>query len=91
MGVVLAANHEAIDASADEAVREHATRLGALVLLLAGDSGGGGGGGGGSANSSARATLREVCSAVSVLRPAGAAMEQLADRALLLEAAGGSA
>lgn len=96
LGVVLAANHAAIDASADEAVREHATRLGALVLLLAGDgdssggggSGGDGGDGGGSIRPSARATLREICSAVSALQPAGAAMEQLADRALLLEACG---
>lgn len=93
LGVVLAANHAAIDASTDEAVREHATRLGALVLLLTDGSGGGGGGGGGLGEgggkviSSARATLRDVCSAVSVLRPAGVAMEQLADRALLLGAA----
>ena len=31
------------------------------------------------AGGSARSTLREVCAAVSALRPEGAAMEQLAD------------
>ncbi|CAM9307938.1 unnamed protein product [Pylaiella littoralis] len=85
LGVELAANHAAIDAETDRAVRAHATRLGALVLLLAGGNGGGGGGGGERTTSSARATLREVCAAVATLRPAGAAMEQLADRTFLLE------
>lgn len=83
LGVVLAANHTAIDASADEAVRAHATRLGALVLVLAG---GGGDSCGENTGSAARATLREICSAVSALRAAGSAMERLADKALLLGA-----
>ncbi|CAM9716898.1 unnamed protein product [Ectocarpus fasciculatus] len=82
LGVVLAANAAAIDPSTDEAVRTYATRLGALVLVLAGDGNSGGGGGGASA---ARTTLREICEAVSVLRPHGAAMEQLADGALSFE------
>lgn len=65
----------AIDASADESVREHATRLGALILVLTGDP--------------ARSTLQEVCAAVSVVRPVGCAMEKLADRPLEgLESAG---
>ena len=90
LGVVLAANHAAIDASVDEAVRAHATRLGALVLLLAGGGGDGGGDHHAGENtttstttSTARETLKEICSAVSALRPAGSAMERLADMASL--------
>ncbi|CAB1096772.1 unnamed protein product [Ectocarpus sp. CCAP 1310/34] len=83
LGVALAANAAAIDPSTDEAVRTYATRLGALVLVLAGDGNGGGGGA-----SAARSTLREICAAVSVLRPHGAAMERLADGAFSWEGAG---
>ncbi|CAM9703667.1 unnamed protein product [Ectocarpus sp. 8 AP-2014] len=78
LGVVLASNAAAIDPSTDEAVRTYATRLGGLVLVLAGDGDGGGA-------SAARSTLREICAAVSVLRPHGAAMERLADGAFSLE------
>lgn len=77
LGVVLAANHAAIDAETDKAVRAHAARLGALVLLLAD-------GNDGESTPSARTTLRDVCAAVTALRPAGAAMERLADRTLSL-------
>lgn len=52
-------------ASVDEAVRAHAIRIGALLLVLAGNP--------------ARAALREMCSAVSALRLEGSAMEELAD------------
>lgn len=85
LGVALAANHATIDAATDEAVRVHATGLGALVLVLAGGGGDSGDGGGGGGPSSARETLRQICAAVSPLRPAGSAMEQLADRVLLSE------
>lgn len=67
LGVVVA-THSAISnvaASADETIHAHATGIGALLLLLAGDP--------------ARSVLREVCSAVSALRPEGSGMEQLAD------------
>ncbi|CAM9687461.1 unnamed protein product [Ectocarpus sp. 6 AP-2014] len=84
LGVVLAANSAAIDPLTDEAVRTYATRLGALVLVLAGDGNGGGGGA-----SAARSTLREICAAVSVLRPHGADMERLADGAFSLEEGAG--
>lgn len=82
---MLAANHAAVDPARDEAVRVHATRLGALVLVLVGDEGreGGKADGGGGGPNSARKTLREICAAVTALRPAGSAMEQLADEALL--------
>ncbi|CAM9429003.1 unnamed protein product [Ectocarpus sp. 13 AM-2016] len=82
LGEVLAANAAAIDPSTDEAVQTYATRLGALVLVLAGDGNGGGA-------SAARSTLREICAAVSVLRPHGAAMEQLADGAFSSEEGAG--
>lgn len=54
------------------------------MLVLAGDGNGGGGGA-----SAARSTLREICAAVSVLRPHGAAMERLADGAFSLEEGAG--
>lgn len=50
---------------ADEVVLRHATRLGALVLVLSGESG--------------KSTLREICSALRALRPAAAAMQKLAE------------
>lgn len=50
--------------SADETVEEYTKKLGALVLVLTGDAG--------------RSTLREACEALSALRRAGIAMEELA-------------
>lgn len=57
-----------VSAPADETIRAHALRLGALILLLAGDS--------------ARLTLNKICAAVGALRPAGSTMEALAEKAL---------
>lgn len=67
LGIALIDNRK-IDVSADEAVRDYSTRLGALVLLFAGDAG--------------RSMLKEACDAVRVLQPVGLAMEELADGAL---------
>lgn len=57
-----------ITAAMDENVLKHATRVGALVLLLGGES--------------ARALLADICEAVEALRPAGVVMGEIADTAL---------
>lgn len=56
-----------ITVAADEIVRSHAERLGALVVVLGGDA--------------ARSTLEEICAAVGALRSAGIAILDLADGA----------